>query len=453
MTGDLVDRLAERCLSATLGAAFLSAVASRFGLWDGRPWPEAFSAFVALTGEVNAFMPAATVPVLAWAATAAETTLGLALVLGLRAPWVALGSAGLLAIFGTAMALSLGVKSPLDYSVFSASAGAWLLARWRRASHPQSAATPAAQEVLRLPAGVIDTALLVMPGVIWGASFLFIAEGLEAIAPDGITFLRFVIGFATLACVPRARVALRSTDHVAVAGLAVVWMALPMSLFPHAEQHVSSALTGMLNGAIPLIAAAVATLVAVRAPSRTAWTGLGLGLLGAVLMAQPSLQTGGTTATGVGLILVAVVSYGVGINLARPLQQRHGALPVVWRALAVSMLLTAPLGLPTLAHAHWSPRALVAVLALGCLGTAAANVVMAVAAGRLGAVRASATTFLIPVVALALGVLVRGERVPLLAVVGGGLCLAGAAVLRHPAALEPAPVRQPSPGAHPQAFS
>jgi len=147
MTGDVVDRLAERMLSLALGAAFLSAVASRFGLWDGRPWSEAFRAFVAYTGEVNAFMPAATIPVLAWAATGAETTLGLALVLGLRAPWVALSSAGLLALFGTAMALSLGVKSPLDYSVFSASAGAWLLARWRCAPRLRSATTPAAQEV------------------------------------------------------------------------------------------------------------------------------------------------------------------------------------------------------------------------------------------------------------------------------------------------------------------
>ena len=175
----------------------------------------------------------------------------------------------------------------------------------------------------------------------------------------------------------------------------------------------------------------MAAIVAGRAPSRTAWVGLGLGLLGAVLMAQPSLGAGGTTATGVGLILAAIVSYGVGINLARPLQQRHGALPVVWRALAVYMVLTAPLGLPALADAQWKPRALGAVLALGCLGTAVANVATAVAAGRLDAVRASATTFLIPVVALALGVLVRDERVPLLAAGGGALCLAGAAVLRR----------------------
>jgi len=68
-------------------------------------------------------------------------------------------------------------------------------------------------------------------------------------------------------------------------------------------------------------------------------------------------------------------------------------------ALTVALILTAPLGAPALMAAQWSSRSLLAILALGCLGTAVANVVMAVAAGRLGPTRASATTFLIPVVA------------------------------------------------------
>jgi putative oxidoreductase len=111
-----------------IGAAFLSAVASRFGIWDGTPGLSRFPGFVQYTAEVNAFMPTAVIPYLAWAATVAETSLGLALIAGLRVRWTALASAGLLALFGTAMAISLGPKSPLDYSVFSASAGALLLA-------------------------------------------------------------------------------------------------------------------------------------------------------------------------------------------------------------------------------------------------------------------------------------------------------------------------------------
>jgi putative oxidoreductase len=80
------------------------------------------------TAQVNSFMPSSTIPFLAWAATAAELAFGLALVLGIWLRWAALGSSILLLLFGTAMAISFGIKSPLDYSVFSASAGALVLA-------------------------------------------------------------------------------------------------------------------------------------------------------------------------------------------------------------------------------------------------------------------------------------------------------------------------------------
>ena len=90
---------------------------------------------------------------------------------------------------------------------------------------------------------------------------------------------------------------------------------------------------------------------------------------------------------------------------------------MIWRAQGIALLLTAPLGLPELMNAHWTVGPLLCMLALGTFGTAIANVVMASAAGRFGAARASSTTFLIPVVALLLGVLVRGERVALISVV------------------------------------
>jgi putative oxidoreductase len=116
-------QLAVRYARLALGTAFLSAVASRLGLWGNND----FAAFERYTAEVNAFMPAATIPFLARAATVLEASLGVALVAGAGLRWVALASAALLALFGTAMAISFGPKSPLDYSVFSASACAVLL--------------------------------------------------------------------------------------------------------------------------------------------------------------------------------------------------------------------------------------------------------------------------------------------------------------------------------------
>ena len=126
-----LEQLAILYGRTALGAAFLSAVADRFGLWGKYGGWGNFANFTHYTAQVNSFTPAFIIPFLAWAATAAELLLGVGLVLGLWPRRLALGAATLLFLFGTAMAISLGIKSPLDYSVFSASAGAVLLALYQ----------------------------------------------------------------------------------------------------------------------------------------------------------------------------------------------------------------------------------------------------------------------------------------------------------------------------------
>jgi len=122
---------------SALGAAFLSGIADRFGLYRGRNVGYGnFEGFIHYTAWVNSFMPPATIPFLAWAATAAELSLGIALILDIWPRWVAIGSALLLVMFGIAMAISLGIKSPLDHSVFSASAGSVLLALYQNQRPP-----------------------------------------------------------------------------------------------------------------------------------------------------------------------------------------------------------------------------------------------------------------------------------------------------------------------------
>jgi uncharacterized membrane protein YphA (DoxX/SURF4 family) len=122
------DRMGILYARTAVAAAFLSAVASRFGLWDGTLDLRHFAKFVSYTGEVNSFLPGAVIPYVAVLATVCETLLGILLILGLWPRWVSLASAVLLALFGTAMAISFGIKSPMDYSVFSASGASLLLA-------------------------------------------------------------------------------------------------------------------------------------------------------------------------------------------------------------------------------------------------------------------------------------------------------------------------------------
>ena len=128
----MLERWAPLYARLALGTAFLSGIADRFGLWGKGVGYGDFAGFTRYTAEVNSFMPASSIPFLAWSATIAELTLGIALIVGVRLRWVALGSSALLALFGSAMAISFGVKEPLDYSVFSASAAALLLAVYPR---------------------------------------------------------------------------------------------------------------------------------------------------------------------------------------------------------------------------------------------------------------------------------------------------------------------------------
>src|ERR1700722_4043881 len=299
-----------------------------------------------------------------------------------------------------------------------------------QARHMQNTAKLARSSIASFAEGA-DWLLLVVPGLIWGASFLFIAEGMHSVGPNGVTFVRILIGFATLSLFPAARKPVKHSGWPGSVQLGVLWLAFPLSMFPLAEQHVSAALTGILNGANPLFTAIVAAAIARRAPARRILAGVAAGMAGTVLIALTTIGEGHSSAAGVGMIMAALVSYGFALNIARPLQRRNGALPVIWRAQMFALVLTAPLGLPDMLAAHWKPGPVVALLALGALGTGVAHAVISFAAGRLGATRASGTTFLIPAVALVLGVVVRGEKVALLSVAGSVVCVGGAWLMRR----------------------
>jgi uncharacterized membrane protein YphA (DoxX/SURF4 family) len=132
MTGASTLSSARWFLRLSIAAGFLSAVADRFGIWGipGTPnvaWG-AWAPFVEYAAKLNWFAPAPIVSFLAWAATFAETVFGVGLIVGWQLRWFAIGSGVLLLSFALTMALALGIKAPLNYSVFAASAGAFLLA-------------------------------------------------------------------------------------------------------------------------------------------------------------------------------------------------------------------------------------------------------------------------------------------------------------------------------------
>jgi putative oxidoreductase len=112
-------------LRIALATGFLSAVASRLSLWGKKS--AGWSGFLDYTAQVNSFLPKRFMPIIAVVGTALELVFGILLLVGFKTHYAAFGAALLTMLFAFAMAYSFGIKEPLDYSVFSFSAGAFLL--------------------------------------------------------------------------------------------------------------------------------------------------------------------------------------------------------------------------------------------------------------------------------------------------------------------------------------
>lgn len=274
--------------------------------------------------------------------------------------------------------------------------------------------------------GPREWGLLAGIALIWGSSFLFMEVGLRAFAPGVVTLARVALGAAALAAFPRARRPIDREDWPRVALLGVVWVGIPLTLFPIAQQWVDSSLAGMINAGVPLTSAAWATILQRRLPGRTQLVGLVVGFAGIVAISAPELGGADATALGAGLIILAIVLYGLATNLTVPLQQRYGALPVILRAQLVALVVVAPYGAYGLGRSSWSAASALAMVPLGLLGTGLAFIAMAVLVGRVGAPRGSIAIYFVPLVAILLGVVVLDESVTTAELIGTGLVLAGA---------------------------
>jgi drug/metabolite transporter (DMT)-like permease len=272
----------------------------------------------------------------------------------------------------------------------------------------------------------IDWAMFLAIGAIWGSSFILILIGLESFRPGLLTWLRVLAGATALWLVPSSRASIERADRPRLITLSILWVAIPFTLFPLAEQHVNSATAGMLNGGMPILAALFGSLMLRRLPTRAQIVGLILGSAGVATIALAAAGKGSSAAIGVVMLLVAVTCYGVAINIAAPLQQKYGSLAVMGKMLLLAALWTAPFGLASVTGSHFTWASAGAVLVLGAIGTGLAFVLMGRLVGRVGGTRASFSTYLIPVVALFLGVVLRNEVVSIVGILGVVMVISGA---------------------------
>jgi drug/metabolite transporter (DMT)-like permease len=260
----------------------------------------------------------------------------------------------------------------------------------------------------------------------WGSSFVFIEVSLEALPPAVVSLVRITLGAAALVAFPAARRPIAREDWPRIALLSVVWMSLPLLLFPIAQQWIDSSLAGMINGSMPLFAAAFYALLLRHPPGRLQLLGLLVGFAGVLAILVP--EAGGASASllGAGLVLLATACYGLAANLTVPLQQKYGSLPVILRTQALALVTVLPFGLASFPGSRFTWPAALSMLALGTLGTGVAFVLMAALVGRAGAARGAVAIYFVPVVATLEGALFLGEEVSPVALAGVALVLLGA---------------------------
>ncbi len=273
--------------------------------------------------------------------------------------------------------------------------------------------------------------------LIWGGSFYFMKLGLLSLTPAGVALSRIVLGLLTLlviSAITRTRLAPRRA-WLPLFVAAALMTSVPWLLFAYGEQHISSALAGIINGATPLM-----TLVAIllvfpeERPTRQRMIGLAVGFGGVLVVMGIWQGLGAATWVGIIACTVAIACYGFSF----PYVRRHltggpNATSLAPIALATGLMIMGTLqAIPMVAIGGFSQAPIglstvLGMLALGCLGSGLAYILNFRVISASDATTASTVTYLTPLVAVVAGAFLLDEHISWNQPVGGVLIVLGAA--------------------------
>jgi drug/metabolite transporter (DMT)-like permease len=273
--------------------------------------------------------------------------------------------------------------------------------------------------------------------LVWSSTWVVIAVGLDDIAPFFGAGIRFSLaGVGLLVAALALRRPLR-TDWLLSATVGLLPFATTYGLIYWAEQYVTSGLTSVLFGVLPLYVALMAAVTLPSEPLRPRLlAGVGIALGGLIVAFSESLDLGSGEHTA--LAAVAVILSPIASAVGNVAIKKRGAKldPLVmngWAMLGGGLVLLA-VSAPTedWGTTIWSLESIGSIVYLAVLGTGFTFVTLTVLLRELPAVTVSFISMIIPFGALALGALVRDEEVTALAVAGALLVVAGIAVAQLP---------------------
>jgi drug/metabolite transporter (DMT)-like permease len=269
---------------------------------------------------------------------------------------------------------------------------------------------------------------LTVLGAIWGGSFLFMRVAASDFGPIPLVEMRLALGaLILLPFLWQARAQFTPRLWLAIAGIATINSVIPFALFAWAAERAPAGIGAISNAMTVMFTALVAFIFYGERISARRTLGLAAGFVGVLILA--SGRVAGASVWSAALAgTVAALLYGVGINLVRRYLTSYPPVAVAAAALAAAALLLAPLAVYTwprhpVAAASWGSAALLGVL---CTGIAFVSYYRLIA--RIGAMRASTVTYLIPFFGVIWAWLILGEPPTLTMAVAGALILTGVAL-------------------------
>ena len=273
----------------------------------------------------------------------------------------------------------------------------------------------------------LDWLLSIGMALTWGSSFILIDVAIDHFHVAVVPLGRTAFGAIALIALPSARQRIDRSDYPVLLVLGGTWMAFPFLLYPLAEQTVSSSIAGMMNGALPVVVAVVTAIWTSTMPSSRRVLAIVVGFTGILLIALPSIDSGDAASPqGIGFLLLALVSYAVSTNLARPLQAKYSPASLMLHVELVACILSLPYGLYGISQSNFAWSSLMALVALGALGTGYAFTLFSVLLKRTGIARSMIPTYFTPVVGTILGVGLNNEPLVWLSVLGMGVVVVAA---------------------------
>ncbi len=256
-------------------------------------------------------------------------------------------------------------------------------------------------------------AAFVALGIIWGVPYFFIKLAVQELSPFVVAWGRITLAALVLLPIAWHRGALRSLGghKGAILAFSLVEFVVPFAAISIGERWIDSSVTGILIAGVPLTITLISRFFGVH-ERLGLWRvlGLAIGLLGVVaLLGLGTISTAQQWA-GVGCMVLATVGYAIGpLIIQRHLSELESIGPIASSLLVASVLLLVP-AVITFPQAVPSAIALSSIVVLGLVCTATAMLLMFYLVSHAGASRASVITYINPIVATLLGMLILHER-------------------------------------------